>query len=50
MLRPGKTTLARLGANARRLSRPAAAEDIARLVFSYLPAPDAPSVWEPRPI
>jgi UDP-N-acetylglucosamine:LPS N-acetylglucosamine transferase len=46
VLRLGESELARMGANARRLSRPHAAADIARLVFSYLPGADAPSVWE----
>jgi 1,2-diacylglycerol 3-beta-galactosyltransferase len=49
MLRAGDTQLARMAANARRLSRPHAASDIARLVFASMPAPDAPSIWEHTP-
>jgi 1,2-diacylglycerol 3-beta-galactosyltransferase len=50
-LRPGDPTLVRMAANARRLSRPAAAHDIARLVFAQVsPAPGAVSPRTPRDV
>lgn len=42
-LRPGDPHLARMGAKARRLSRPTAARDIARLIFAQMP-PAAASI------
>ncbi len=48
-LRPGDPQLARMGANARRLSRPAAARDIARLIFAQMsPAAASVSPLTPR--
>jgi UDP-N-acetylglucosamine:LPS N-acetylglucosamine transferase len=46
LLLSGNAELARMGANARRLARPTAAADAARLVLSYLPPVGAPSPWD----
>jgi 1,2-diacylglycerol 3-beta-galactosyltransferase len=43
LLAPGEKTLARMRANARRLSRPTAAAEVARLVFAQLPPAAAPA-------
>jgi len=43
LLAPGDETLARMRANARQLSRPAAAAEVAQLVFAHLPPATEPS-------
>ncbi|WP_069805428.1 MGDG synthase family glycosyltransferase [Thermogemmatispora onikobensis] len=48
LLEPGSTLLQERIENARRLSRPQAAFDIARLILSYLPPPGQPGPWEER--
>jgi 1,2-diacylglycerol 3-beta-galactosyltransferase len=45
-IKPGSPELKRQQENAKRLSRPWASFDIARCILSYLPAPEAESVWQ----
>ncbi len=47
LLKPDSALLATQVANARHLSRPGAAFDIADLILSHLPAPGQPGPWEP---
>ena len=49
LLDPTDPQLAEMRANVRRLSRPRASFDIARLILSYLPPASAPSAWEKIP-
>jgi 1,2-diacylglycerol 3-beta-galactosyltransferase len=46
LTKPGSPELRRQLANAKRLSRPGASFDIARCILSYLPTPDAQTVWQ----
>lgn len=46
LLTPGSPRLETLRANVRRMSRPEASFDIARLILKHLPNPDATSVWQ----
>lgn len=45
LLEPDSPRLEELRANVRRMSRPGAAFDIAKLIFDRLPPPGAPAVW-----
>ncbi|HEX8982134.1 MAG TPA: glycosyltransferase [Ktedonobacterales bacterium] len=49
LLEPGSETLAEMRDNVRRLSRPRASFDIAKLILSYVPTPNASSAWESVP-
>ncbi len=49
LLDPADPQLAEMRANVRRLSKPRASFDIARLILSYIPPAGAPSVWEHVP-
>ncbi|GHO92292.1 galactosyldiacylglycerol synthase [Reticulibacter mediterranei] len=46
LTKPGSPDLRRQLANAKRLSRPGASFDIAQCILSYLPTPDAQTVWQ----
>lgn len=46
LLDPTDPQLAEMRANVRRLSKPGASFDIARLILSYVPVAGAPSAWE----
>jgi len=49
LLEPGSETLEEMRSNVRRLSRPRASFDIAKLILSYVPTVNASSVWESVP-
>lgn len=46
LIKPGSHVLQQQLENARRISRPRASFDIVEHILSYLPAPDAPGVWQ----
>ena len=46
LLKPGSQLLCEQLANAKRISRPRASFDIAQTILSFLPAADAPGIWE----
>lgn len=46
LLKPGSELLCEQLANAKRISRPRASFDIAQTILSFLPAADAPGIWE----
>ena len=46
LLKPGSQVLCEQVANEKRISRPGASFDIARTILSFLPAADAPGIWQ----
>lgn len=46
LLKPGSQVLSEQLANGKRISRPRASFDIAQTILSFLPAADAPSIWQ----
>jgi 1,2-diacylglycerol 3-beta-galactosyltransferase len=46
LLKPGSELRCEQVANGKRISRPQASFDIARTILSFLPAADAPGIWE----